>query len=66
MNTRELPVTMALEGREVEPSFDHTTVVEHPVPTSQVSVKEVPLGTEPEPVIFNATDGVTESERRGE
>ena len=57
MNTRELPLTMALWGREVEPSFDHTTVVEYPVPTSQVSVKEVPLVTEPEE--DDVTDGVT-------
>ena len=49
---------MALEGREVEPTFDHTTVVEYPVPTLQVSVKEVPLATEPV-VMDDVTDGVT-------
>ena len=58
MNTRELPLTMALWGREVEPSFDHTTVVKYPVPTIQVSVKEVPLVTETEEDV-NVTDGVT-------
>ena len=40
----------------MEPSFDHTTVVEYPVPTIQVSVKEVPLVTETEE---DVTDGVT-------
>ena len=41
----------------MEPSFDHTTVVEYPVPTIQVSVKEVPLVTETEEDV-NVTDGV--------
>ena len=57
VNTRELSLTMALWGREVEPSFDHTTVVEYPVPTIQVIVKEVPLVTETEEDV-NVTDGV--------
>ena len=47
---------MALEGREVEPSLDQTTGVLYPVPTLQVSVKELPGVMV---VVGPDTDGVT-------
>ena len=56
VNIRTLPLAMALEGREVEPTLDQTTGVLYPAPTLQVSVNFVPgVTVSPGP----DTDGVT-------